>query len=522
MNKVKTSNIFLQLSVITAIIFFIWHKTLDQTLWGDGFYWFNPGLRGAVKLFPIDLSKTVYNTLSRNIFDFIIPVIRDNIAAYQLLQIVLLTILTATIYLVALKLTKKTLIAFTSCVLFVSNYGGMYEMMAEGNLNRFLERVPNLIFVVIAIYFLINFLETKKIKHLIISWILYFAGIYFGHFASFVLPFFVFFPIIYLFDIKRPARSLAFGISIALLFCFTNFEIIKNADQRSGYELSYYLDPSQRFVEKIFLMTTPLIVPRELVINLAHILHIPNPYVSLVQFYSVVLIIFSIVVGKYFYSNNKQFFKIYLASVLTILSGTALMIYTDPIKYDPFLNFGAGRHLFIQSIFYSIVLASFLVNFFQNRKKYFPGIVFLLVTIFAVYNTNLSWRDVDATQYVYEGNKKYFSFIRSLFPKFNSETVVVVGPRIYAPSLFINEFYGPPKVSFVSAPEDIAVALKTADKNNIFVLDINYNPTKEGYYLSDRVYIADLTEVYRKNDLDLVSTWGTQPVTWFEALNTQK
>ncbi len=516
------SNIFLQLSVITATIFLIWHKTLNQGLWGDGFYWFNPLHRGY-NIFPIDLNRTVYNPLSRKIFDLIIPIFREKMVYYQLLQIIFLIILTITIYFVTLKLTKKTIIAFSTCLIFVSNSGGLYEMMAEGNLNRFLDRVPNLIIVIAGIYFLANFIQTKKIRNLIFSWIIYVIGIYLGHFSSFVLPFYMFFVILCLFNLKRPIKSLLIGISIALIFAASNFVILQHSDQRSGYPFSYYLDPQVHFVEKTFLMTTPLVIPREIVINLAKTLSIRNPYVPLVRFYTIVLIILSIAIGYFLYRKNNYFFRLYVSCILTMLAGTALIIYTDPIKFNPYKNFGADRSLFVQSIFYSIILSTLLDSFLGKYKKISLIATFTFLAIFAIYNVNITWQNITATQYLYVGNNKFFAYFKQLHPKFNSKTVVILGSTLMHACTFLNDFYGPPEVIFASAPGDIQEALKTADKNNTYLIDVNYNPTPDGYYLPERVRIDDFTDLYRRStNLNLVDTWGTQKVTWFESLNNQK
>lgn len=513
-----SSKIFLQLSFITGLIVIIWYKTINQGLWGDGFYWFNPNIPD-VHILPINLNFTYYNLLSRNIFKIIMPIFRDNQKAYQILQIFFLIILTAAIYFVVLKLTKKTVIAFSSCVLFISNSGGMYEMMAEGNLNRFLERVPNLILVIIGIYFLFIFLETKKIKYLAISWILFAVGIYLGQFASFVLPFYTFLSVIYTFEIKNPIKSLIVGILIASLFLISNFMIIRNSDQRSGYKISYYLNPDQKFIEKTFLMTTPLIIPHEIVTKIPGGVY---PYVHMVELYSLILVILGILIGIHLYKKDVYLFKLYLACVLTMLTGTALMIYTDPIKYDPFKNFQAGRQVFIQSIFYSIALSSIIYVYFSKQKKVYLTILFAFLTIFVVYNTNISWQQISENQYLYQANKEFFSYIKSLYPKFNSDTVVVVGTKLIASGNFINDFNSPPIVTFISAPEDIQRFATKENKNNTFVIDVNYNPTPDGFYTPERVKVDDFTTLYRTTDLDLISTWGTKKVTWFEALNTQK
>lgn len=512
------TKIFLHLSLIISLSVFIWHKTLNQTLWGDGYYWFNSTDRGSV-LFSADWKRTPYNILMRLIFDAIIPLFRDNLVYYQLIQIILLILLSISLYFAVYKLTNKKLIAFISNMIFISNYGGIYEMIAEGNLNRFLERVPNLILVIAGIYFLAAFLENRKLINILVSWFLFSFGVYLGHFGSFVLPFYIFYPVIYSFDRKKILKSLTLGGIISSTFLIANFLIIRNSDQRSGYALSYYLNPSQRFFEKIFLMTTPLIIPREIVINIAHYFSEPVPYVSLVQIYTAILIFISIIVGICLVKIDKKIFKIYLTCILTMLTGTALMIYTDPDKYNPLKNFGAGRHVFIQSIFYSIILGSLIALLLQIKGKLIRSLTIIFILTFVLYNTNLSWRDISSNQYLYEGQKKYLAYIKSIYPKFNSKTIVVTGTTLIQSSLFINDFYGPPyNITFMSAPEDIKTILNT-DKKNIYVIDIDYNVTREGIFPTYGGKIIDLSDLYRSGKIDLYKDWGTKKVKYFESLN---
>ncbi len=456
--------------------------------------------------------------MARFIYEFLIPIFRDNMHGYLMFQIVFLIFLTISIYFLVLRLTKSKLISFTTCVIFSTNSGAIYEMMAEGNFNRFLDRVPNLIISVIALIYLVKFLEKRnKKRDLYIAYFLFAVGTYLGHYASFMFPFFVLYTIASYFNKKSIIKSLINGIKVAIPFLIVTLVIAINSDQKSGFPISYYLNPQSRYLEKIFYMLIPLIVPNQLVMKLASIWPsgpILRPYIPIVAVVTAFLIAISILIGIYFYRKNKNTFLIYSASIFSILIQNAFMIYTDPIKYDPFKYFDPGRQLFIQSIFYSIVLSMILVTFLKRSKKYSLPILLLLLTVFVIHNTQISWKNISDTQYLYEANKKYLIYIRSLFPKFNDDTVVVVGPRLMQMSTFVDYFYSPPNVTFASAPEDIAVSVKN-DKKNVFVMDVDYNVTTDGKYLPERVKIIDLSPYYQSGKLSL-SEWGTKHIKDYE------
>ncbi len=514
MSKSLLAKISIHIALIIGLVFAIWGKTLNLGIWGDGFYFFNPIFKDT----SAHLNIWTYNSMARLIWNLIIPVFRDNQMLYLLMQLIFFSVMVILVYLIATELTKNSTIGIVTSVIFLSNYGAVYEMLAEGNVNRFLDRVPNLLIVLVSLLFLIRFFNKKTKENLLLSYIIFTVGVFFGHFASFTMPFFVFYSIFSSFKRDYPLRSITKGVLIGGLFVFITLFITGHSDQKSSLPLSYYLNPQSRYIEKTFYILVPLIVPNDLVVRIGNSWPggaIPRPYLNEVAIITVILIIISIVIGKYFYKKNKEIFKVYLACVLTMITTTALMIYTDPVKYDPFKYFDPGRQLFIQSIFYSLVLSIIVVTFLRKRKKYFLPSLVMFLAIFVIYNTKVSWKNISNNQYTYEGNKKYLSYIRSIYPKFNDDTVVVVGPRLMQMSTFIDEFYSPPTVTFVSAPEDIATILKK-NKKNVYVIDVDYNVTSDGYYLPERVKIIDLSPYYQSGKLNL-SQWGTEHIKDYES-----
>src|SRR5258708_1244940 len=158
MSKSFLGKIFIDVALIIGLVFAIWGKNLNQGIWGDGFYFFNPIFKDT----SAHLNIWTYNSMARLIWNVIIPVFRDNQMLYLLMQLIFFSVMVMLVYLIATELTKNSTIGIVTSIIFLSNYGAVYEMLAEGNVNRFLDRVPNLLIVLVSLLFLIRFTNTIR------------------------------------------------------------------------------------------------------------------------------------------------------------------------------------------------------------------------------------------------------------------------------------------------------------------------------------------------------------------------
>lgn len=172
MRKVKIflENHLLPISIIISLTFFIWHKILGQTFLGEGYFYFDK-LRISMSL---DIkSLFVYDNFAKIFFNIVIPIFRDNLFWYQFTALFLSAVLYISLYFILYKITKNKILSLTSAILFSANFIGSYEMLADGNYDRFVERVPNIIPAVFSFYFLFKYCKSKKIKDFLISFILF-------------------------------------------------------------------------------------------------------------------------------------------------------------------------------------------------------------------------------------------------------------------------------------------------------------------------------------------------------------
>lgn len=505
-SQAQNKIIFFHLIIISIIIFVVWNRVQNQTLWHDGYEMFNSQFRGIWR------QANLFNIAGLMLYDLIIPIFRDNMSAYLLLQLIPLAVWTILIYFLTLRLTKSTLTAFGTAVIFSTNFGTVAEMLAEGNFNRVTDRMINFPLSLVAAFFLISCFRNKKFTYPILTFFFFYLGTYLGHYATFFLPFFIFYTLIYSFNKKCPLKSLLKGFLISAGFTVLNYLIIKDSNERSSFETAYYFNNAGTLLVKTIYFVTPMFYPRELFPFLGRLWHLPYPYLPITGVLSVVWLLFSAIAAIYFWKKkekDKNSFKILLVCLSSILLSSFMMIYTDPIKFNPFKNPAVGHNHFVQSIFFSIAV-TLLVSSLTKKLGRLSTLVFLtFVAIFAIYNTNLTWQFIDGTQYRYERVKKYSAYLKNLWPKFTPDTVVAGPTDIVSLGGFVNQYYGPPYVKFISAPEEI-VKIKDLDRNKVYVLEYDYE-IANGRYFKDRGRVVDLTRRYRSGEIKDLLEVSDQP-----------
>src|SRR5258708_9080602 len=146
MSKSLLAKISIHVALIIGLVFAIWGKTLNQGIWGDGFYFFNPIFKDT----SAHLNIWTYNSMARLIWNVIIPVFRDNQMLYLLMQLIFFSVMVMLVYLIATDLTKNSTIAFLTSIIFLSNYDAFYYMLDEGNVIWFLVIIPYLFIVLVS------------------------------------------------------------------------------------------------------------------------------------------------------------------------------------------------------------------------------------------------------------------------------------------------------------------------------------------------------------------------------------
>src|SRR3989344_4503487 len=116
---------FFFIFIIIILVFFVWHKILNQTFLAEGYYYFEPQQNLLVKNFTlttlIHQSKN-FDLLARIIFDIFPSVFKDNLVAYLYLEIIILCLLSVVIYITLKRLTKNQFVSFFSLFIFISSY----------------------------------------------------------------------------------------------------------------------------------------------------------------------------------------------------------------------------------------------------------------------------------------------------------------------------------------------------------------------------------------------------------------
>ncbi len=178
---------------------------------------------------------TDYDNFAKIFFDITIPIFKDNLVLYQLSALIMLIIFSLSFFVVILKITKSKLISFTSVILFSTNYVALFEYMANGNYQRFIQRFPTLIPLIFSFYFLwCAFTKKNNPKRYFFlgsSIFLYALAVLMGHFATLMLPIFVIFPIIQILDNKQKYKDISLRISVIVVYLALSYFITRHGAQ---------------------------------------------------------------------------------------------------------------------------------------------------------------------------------------------------------------------------------------------------------------------------------------------------
>src|SRR5438270_430018 len=78
----------------------------------------------------------------------------SNIQDYLILELVIIAILYLSVYSVITLISKSKFIGISATIFFFANYVSSYYLLAEGNYQRFVQRVPNFIPAIFSFYYL--------------------------------------------------------------------------------------------------------------------------------------------------------------------------------------------------------------------------------------------------------------------------------------------------------------------------------------------------------------------------------
>lgn len=474
--------------LISVITFFVWHKTINLTFLGEGYYYFNSNL-WLTSLEITNSPKALFNydTFAKLFFQILTPIFRDNIWLFQITSLAISVILFVAFYEILARITRDRFLSLTAALFLSSNYFGLFEYLGAGNYQRFVQRIPNLIPTLIAFYFLWKFLKTNTPKFLLLSFLCYITGILMGHFSSILFPLFAFFPFIQLLEKKINLKVIFSRTLIVIAFTLTTLGLTHYSDQKPPYTLPelFKSEPNipQRIIYQIPAVTFPLDAVIFIAKNMPH--PIRYPYTPV---YKILLIpAISIYIGGLILTAKREprLSVFFLALLVSMIGTMFLYIYVDP-RLNVLKHAGEDRYFLPPAFFTTAMWAIILKALFSKSRPRYVLISIIILIGVIWYNTHKVWAHTETKQNESEMNRKLITYLKNNKDKFGEGSLVVTPSYLSWPGPMISQVTVP-GTSFI--PNTLNWERQFwGKKEKVFVFD--YDRINGGE-------IIDLTEKYR-------------------------
>lgn len=484
--------------LILLVSFITWFKILSRYPTGEGYFYFAQS--NSINLKNISISSVLadYGILARLIFLVVIPIFKDNVPYYMYLQFFLMLATYFSFYFTFEKIFNNKIIGLTSTLLFITNYVGQFTMMGQGDYQRFIQRVPNLIPVFAALYFLNQYLEKGETKSLIKSILFYLFGVVLSHYNIFLSPIFIFLPIFDSLIRKKGAVVKMFLLSV--IFAISPVFISKTDPlSHPTKSLISFITTTPDLI-KMVLYQVPIVgIPVQVVQYFAsnHRPGLQPPYTQIMP--ALLMIIVAIfIIGINRIKNDSKTLVFYLTFIFSLFTVSFLILYAYGTIPNPLTGYGEDRIYFIHSILFALIWTIILKTFVYVKHK---NIYVVILVAVMVLNIISIWNDMDEIQIHSEIQRVYLSYIKKISPSFDNKTVIVVPSELLTSSVFIQRIYGIGNANMISLDDNWQknVDAIKVNKKDVFIIDFSFKLNQDGNSDLKTVQIVDLTSNYREN-----------------------
>lgn len=497
---------------ICILTFVVWHKTLDQTFLGEGYYYFDRNQdfinrQGQMTdIWQLDI-------FARVLFDILPAIFQDNIRSYFIFQLITLAALNLVFYYTIYYFIKNRWIAIVAAIFFLSSYTGSFEMLGTGNYQRFVQRIPNLIPSFLSIILLGKFFSTKKGFYLAGSFFLFALSLILSHFSTFLLPVLAIYPLVWALYNHKKVRTFLVSLIISITFVALNYLLISGGfhtpevklntlftPQTCNLAYSKCREPSANVIhlERIVLQFSNIILPPFLIDKVATI---TNPFKNSVLALTLPIVFF-LVLAFFWIKKNSPLKTFYLTWLFSIPAILYLNLYVG--KVNPEINMSGYRYYFVPSYYtYNLnfltpvigdryyfipafliaTVVSLAIWLIFNRGKNpmqssgdlrYKAVIICLVALYFFYNTNIIWTHMSHLQPVSDDLKNYLNYVKSNSKGWTKDTTLVVHPPFIFASQYVRTFYGYPDTKFLPLKEGWEKELPGDTKIDLRIIDYDY------------------------------------------------
>lgn len=439
---------FIFIVLIAAVSALVWRGVVDQTIAGEGYYYFSP----KMSLFPPG-GKIPNFFLQFDNFPKLATFVMEkffggNITPYMWVLFITIIIVNISIYLFVKSITRSSAIALLSALYAGVQYKSSFQLYARGHYQWFLQRVPEVLPVFFSFFFLNKFVNDKKTKFYLLSFIFFALGLFMTHYSTFFVFFYPGFLLASALSKRKELKERLNLVVLSLPFIIFNYLIVKNSSLgtevvRGGESFWQFLQTGFDIVHKVLYqlvaVTTPFALLRFLSdeYRLNFQLLIPKLFVPVIVFYLFTFL--------YFWRKKIKYFNFLLGILITLLGHLFLVVFIG--RLNVYNEVEEGRYYYLPGIYVGVIISTLLFSLFLHNKK---GVLklFGLITVLALITirvgTNYKYisRRIAGKQHYYAANRQMLTFLSENKYKFADAYVFIPSPPGPNSIDFLQKFYG--------------------------------------------------------------------------------
>lgn len=493
--KKKDNKIFIFFAlIVTAISAFTWKGILNQTIEGEGFYYFSPtnGLFPNGNLINI---FTAYDTFPKAFTHFLEKILGGHIPSYMILVFVTVLLVNLFYYILTKKLTASAFTALSSSLLFGVNFASSFQYYARGHFQWYLQRICELLVIFPGVYLLVKFTREKKIIYYLLSLLLFSISLLMTQFTTFFTPLFAGILVVAAFNsFKNKGWALVQILLILpfliLVYMAVNASSLGPSVMRPNQTFTQFvIEEAKATIDKINYQLVVVTVPFAVLSPfLEKVKDLSGTVKSLIlpvyMFYAATFI--------YFYKRKTKHLDLLIAFFIALLGTLFLTVYVNRTNlYGEILQ---GRYLYVPSLFVAFIFGSLVVSLATNRITRILVVIFLL--FWCGRNYYLINKLVQDSQRYYTESTLMFQYLDKMKSSFPENAVLFIpNPPLPSGVDFIKKYYSKPSFTLLYLDTNWYKKLPEGSKiEDAYFFKYNSEPMPDG----NRITIVDESQKYRE------------------------
>ena len=492
----------LDLFLILIVIFvsmFTWHGILNQSISGEGFYYFTPEISFIEP--GGELTDILHNHDNfPKFFTFILEeLFGGQMQPYMTAQLIIIVLVNICIYLAVKTITKNSWIALITAVYFGTNYTGNFQIYARGHFHWFTQRVPEFFPILGSIVFVYKFIESQKRKFYLLSLLFFTLAIFTTHYTSLFLAFFPGFLIISGFlNPKNKATNLIKLILLSIPFVIINYIIVSNstlslATIRPHQTLLQAILENKDVFNKISFELVVVTVPFTVLQTIQEITLLS--LVKIIPYLAIPTYIFYFLIGFILYKKNVPYLNFVIGCFIGLIGAFFLSVFLGRINV--YNEIEQGRYYYIPKLYVGIILASFIYTVFlkiiKTRLQFIKALlVIFLIVLYLSTNIGLIWAKIKDSQRYYTGGRVMLLYLDKAKNDLPPDSIVMLpNPLMPSGTDFLRKYYSGQNTTF-------------------FFIDTKWKTKIPPEFNTDKLFVFDYNEEYYRGSAARIQFIGVE------------